>query len=162
MQRGGVQASLHPHLPLLPPGKAGSLAAGNGATSTLKVCSATPPPAASGCWSLCWGPYPGERQRSCQSLGDHLVWRSLDRWRTGRGGGGDLPEVLKAEKSRLICSRGLRAPYPELGPAAFTFILKLGCYRVQRLVALSLSAGCSTLGPAICWLCDLRKTTCYL
>lgn len=60
-------------------------------------------------------------------------------------GGGDLPEVLKAEKSRLICSWGLQAPYPELGPAAFTFILRLGSYRVQRLAALSLSAGCSTL-----------------
>lgn len=27
-----------PHLPLLPPGKASSLAAGNGTASTLKVC----------------------------------------------------------------------------------------------------------------------------
>lgn len=34
MLRGGVQATLHPLLPLL-----GSLAAGDGATSTLKVCS---------------------------------------------------------------------------------------------------------------------------
>lgn len=38
MLRGGIQAVFHPHLPLLPPGKAGSLAAGNETTSTLKVC----------------------------------------------------------------------------------------------------------------------------
>lgn len=68
---------------------------------------------------------------------------SLDRWRAGSGGGGDLPKVLKTEETRLS-QLGSPDPLPRIWPAALTFILNLGDYRAG-LIALSLSASCSTL-----------------
>lgn len=69
---------------------------------------------------------------------------SLGRWRAGRGGGGDLPKVLKTEEARLS-QLGSPDPLPRIWPAALTFILNLGDYRAGGLIALSLSASCSTL-----------------
>lgn len=111
MLRGGVQAMFHPHLPLLPPGKAGSLAAGNETTSTLKVCLPQELVAAGACAGAPILGNDGEAARAWEIIwrGGHLTDGELS------SGGGDLPEVLKAEESRLVHSWGLQVPYPELG-----------------------------------------------
>lgn len=143
MLRGGVQATLHPNLPLLPPGKASALAiasTGDGATSTLKVCLPQQLVAA----GACAGPPSQEMTgRAGQAL--EIIWCGA-LLTDGELGGGE--GNLKAEEARLTHSWGLQTPptHPRVWPAAFTFILNLGDYRVQRLVALSVSPGCSTLG----------------
>lgn len=60
-------------------------------------------------------------------------------------GGRGLAGGLEGRGVQAHTQLGSPGPLPRIRPAAFTFILKHGGYRVQRLVALSLSAGCSTL-----------------
>lgn len=70
--KGGVQATFHPHLPLLPPGKPESLAAGNGTEWDKLRPQGLLPPAASGCWSLCRAPILGNDSEAGKAL--EIIW----------------------------------------------------------------------------------------
>lgn len=124
------------HLPLLPPGRASSLA-------IASTGDRQPPPSRSASpssWRLLepvLGPLPqemtGRAGRALEIIwcGDHLTDGEL-------GGGGD-GTCLRGQAHAQLGSPGTAPPHPRIWPAAFTFILNLGDYRVQRLVALSLS-----------------------